>query len=146
MLERLPKELSNMEEFNPPRITPSIREMSYIGIFPMESHFARLIEHLPRLDQLYVQIAPRSNILDDAEKMKEVDTEDLWMERNRCYAILIRDLLNPPPHHKAKYLTRFESGDAAGDLEAWNRGVEHVNRAGSNWRVQSDGVFMRQDE
>lgn len=116
--------------------------MSYIGIFPMSSHFSFLTNHFPRLDSLYVQLVPRNNILQNPHKMVQVEMEDLWMERNSCYALLMRELFNAPPVGNYKELQVFESGDAA-DTDAWNMAVEYVKRAGNGWQVASEGVFVR---
>ncbi len=123
-------------------ISPTIREMSYIGMFPMLRHFCALTEHLPRLDRLFVQLVPRNDILQNATKMVQVESEDLWMERNASYASLMRELFNTPPSENYKYLQIFESGDAA-DRDAWQLAVEYVKRAGEGWRVGGDGVLVR---
>jgi hypothetical protein len=125
-----------------PFISPTVREMSYIALFPMSSHFGSLTTKLPRLDSLYVQIVPRNEILQDSSKMTEVEPEDLWMERNSCYALLMRELFNVPPVQNYKYLQSFESGDAA-DKDAWLMAVEYVKRAGNGWKVAGEGVFVR---
>ncbi|KAF8858873.1 hypothetical protein BDZ45DRAFT_689687 [Acephala macrosclerotiorum] len=123
-------------------ISPTIRDMSYIGIFPISSHFNCLVNHFPRLDRLYTQLVPRSEILQDRTKMSQVEAEDLWMERNGSYANLMRELFNAPPVNNYRYLKVFESGDAA-DRDAWNMAVEYVKRAGNGWEVAGDGVFTR---
>jgi hypothetical protein len=128
-----------------PLISPTIREMSYIALFPTVSHFSSLTRHLPRLDSLYVQLVPRNNILDVPSKMAQVEMQDLWMERNSCYALLMRELFNAPPIQNYKYLKVFESGDAA-DADAWHMAVEYVKRAGNGWKVAGDGVFVRDPE
>ena len=74
--------------------------------------------------------------------MVQVEMEDLWMERNSCYALLMRELFNAPPVKNYKYLEVFESGDAA-DTDAWHMAVEYVKRAGNGWKVAGDGVFVR---
>jgi hypothetical protein len=74
--------------------------------------------------------------------MAQVEAEDLWMERNSCYALLMRELFNIPPPGNYKYLEEFESGDAA-DRDAWDMAVEYVKRATDEWKVASDGVFVR---
>ena len=98
-------------------ISRTIRDFSYIGMFPMVSHFSALTKNLPRLDNLYVQLVPKNNILNNPKKMTQVEAGDLWLERNSCYAILMRELFNAPPLMNFKYLQVFESGDAA-DEEA----------------------------
>jgi len=85
----------------------------------MQTHFAALTRNCPRLNRLYVQLVPRNEILQDSSKMKQVEAEDLWMERNSCYALLMRELFNTPPIGNYKYLQEFESGDAA-DKDAWD--------------------------
>lgn len=109
----------------------------------MASHFGSLTRHLPRLDSLYVQLVPRNNILETPSKMVQVEVEHLWMERNSCYALLMRELFNTPPMINYKYLRVFESGDAA-DADAWHMAVEFVKRAGNGWKVARDGVFVRE--
>lgn len=128
---------------NEPYISSTIRDFSYIAIFPMVSHFNSLIMHLPRIDRLYVQLVPRPlDVLEDPEKMEMVDSEDLWMERNSCYAILMRELFNSPPLLNYRSLEVFESGDAA-DTDAWQMAVEYVKRAGNGWKIASEGVLTR---
>lgn len=124
------------------QISPTIREMSYIGMFPMTSHFRVLTEHLPRLDQLYVQLVPRNEILYNASKMVQVQSDDLWMERNGSYAALMQELFNTSPSPNYQNLKIFESGDAA-DRDAWLMAVEYVKRAAIGWKVAGDGVFVR---
>jgi hypothetical protein len=108
----------------------------------MQTHFAALTANCPRLNRLYVQLVPRNEILQDSNKMKQVEAEDLWMERNSCYALLMRELFNAPPVGNYKYLQEFESGDAA-DKDAWDMAVEYVKRAANGWKVASEGVFVR---
>jgi hypothetical protein len=74
--------------------------------------------------------------------MQQVEAEDLWMERNSCYALLMRELFNAPPTQNYKFLQVFESGDAA-DTDAWHMAVEYVKRAANGWKVAQEGVFVR---
>jgi hypothetical protein len=74
--------------------------------------------------------------------MEQVESENLWMERNSCYALLMRELFNSPPILNYRYLEVFESGDAA-DTDAWHMAVEYVKRAENGWKVAGDGVFIR---
>ncbi|EPE27347.1 hypothetical protein GLAREA_03262 [Glarea lozoyensis ATCC 20868] len=124
-------------------ISPTISDMSYIGIFPMERHFRSLTDNLPRLDKLFVQLVPRNDILNQASKMVQVEAEDLWMERNSCYASVVRQLFNSPSRGNYKHLQVFESGDAA-DRDAWLMAVEYIKRAGKGWEIASEGVFVRE--
>ena len=54
----------------------------------------------------------------------------------------MRELFNTPPIGNYKYLQEFESGDAA-DKDAWDMAVEYVKRAANDWKVASEGVFVR---
>jgi hypothetical protein len=123
-------------------IRPGIKDFEYICIFPMASHFSRLSSALPRLDRLYIQLVPRNGILENKRQMKGIEPEDLWMERNNCYALLMRELFSQPPEGNYRHLKIFESGDAA-DKDAWAMAVEFIKRAGSEWRVESDGVLVK---
>jgi hypothetical protein len=108
----------------------------------MSTHLSSLSNNLPRLDNLYVQLVPRNDILENPSRMAQIEMEDLWMERNSCYALLMREIFNAPPTKNYRYLKVFESGDAA-DTDAWHMAVEYVKRAGNGWTVPSDGVFVR---
>ncbi|TVY32216.1 hypothetical protein LOCC1_G007745 [Lachnellula occidentalis] len=125
-------------------ISPTIKTMNYIAIFPLQTHFAALVDNLPSLDRVYVQLVPHKNVLDDPERMADVEHTDLWMERNNCYAHMVRELFGAPPTRNYKYLQQFESGDSA-DQDAWLMAVEYVKRAG-NWNVAGEGIFSRNSE
>ncbi|KAK7744675.1 hypothetical protein SLS53_003564 [Cytospora paraplurivora] len=58
-----------------PLIPPSVRELSYVAIFPLSSHFNTLVQNLPRIDRLFVQLVPRNDILDDRREMEHLDME-----------------------------------------------------------------------
>ncbi|KAK3986750.1 hypothetical protein QBC44DRAFT_311019 [Cladorrhinum sp. PSN332] len=146
-----------------PLVPPSLTAMSYVAIFPLSSHFNTLVDHLPALDKLYVQIVPQNDILWDPVEMDHVSPADLWMERNSCYGHIMRqiiahdageltslpnnpstglyDISNEPPHNWS-CLREFESGDAA-DEEAWELAVRWVEASGTGWRVEREGVFVK---
>lgn len=111
-------------------------------MFPMQLHLAKLTDNIPRLDRLYIQLVPRNDILNDPQKMEMVEPNDLWLERNQCYAQIMRQLFTSPPAGNYKHLKVFESGDAA-DADAWKMAVEYVKRAGIPWHVVRDGVFEK---
>jgi hypothetical protein len=123
-------------------ISPTIRDFSYVSIFPMANHFRFITENFPRLNRIYVQLVPRNEILQMPRKMNQVSPEDLWMERNSCYAALMRELFDTPSMQNFKLLEVFESGDAA-DRDAWNMAVEFVKRMAGKWEVAGDGIFVR---
>ncbi|KAJ3938407.1 uncharacterized protein N0V96_011656 [Colletotrichum fioriniae] len=140
--------LLGAEEFpnDEPMISPSIRDLSYVGIFSLSSHFNTLVQNIPRLDRLFVQLVPRNDILSDPDEMRNVDLADLWMERNTAYSMLFRELFNPSPDSPWLELSVFESGDAA-DKEAWDMAVQFVQFSGvQGWRVAGEGVFAREGD
>ncbi|GKT44828.1 uncharacterized protein ColSpa_05009 [Colletotrichum spaethianum] len=140
--------LLGAEEFpnDEPMIAPSIRDLSYVGIFPLSSHFNTLVQNIPRLDRLFVQLVPRNDILQDVDEIRNVDLADLWMERNTSYSMLFRELFDPDDGSPWLDLMVFESGDAA-DKEAWEMAVQFVQFSGvQGWKVESEGVFVRDGE
>jgi len=120
----------------------TIRDMEYIAMFPLANHFEKLTVNCPRLDRLYTQFVPRNDILEREEVIENIEEDDLWGERNTCYALLMRELFNYPPLDSYRYLKEFESGDCA-DENAWKMAVEYVKRAGGGWRVEREGVFVK---
>jgi len=126
-------------------IPPTVRDFSYIAIFPTSTHFQKVTRHCPRLDRLYTQFVPRNDILKDPQAMQYLDPNDMWLERNSSYAYIMRELFNSPPTGNYCYLREFESGDAA-DVDAWEMAVEYVKRAGGGWRVEKPGVFVKDME
>ncbi|OLN86455.1 hypothetical protein CCHL11_06338 [Colletotrichum chlorophyti] len=137
--------LLGAEEFpnDEPLVPPTVRDFSYVAIFPLSTHFNTLIMNIPRLDRLFVQLVPRNDILQDADEMRNIEISDLWMERNTAYSMLFRELFDPDPDSPWLELKTFESGDAA-DREAWEMAVQFVQFSGvQGWRVESEGVFVR---
>jgi hypothetical protein len=126
-------------------IPSTIRDFSYIAMFPTSTHFHKVTRRCPRLDRLYTQFVPRNDILEDPVAMKYLDPNDMWLERNSCYAYIMRELFHSPPQDNYRYLREFESGDAA-DIDAWEMAVEYVKRAGGGWRVEKPGVFVKDTE
>ncbi|KAF9880642.1 F-box domain-containing protein [Colletotrichum karsti] len=140
--------LFGAEEFpnDEPLVAPSIRDFSYVAIFPLSSHFNTLVQNIVPLDRLFVQLVPRNDILQDADEMRNVDISDLWMERNTSYSMLFRELFDPEPGSPWLQLRTFESGDAA-DREAWEMAVQFVQFSGvQGWKVEGEGVFVREDK
>lgn len=141
---------------NVPLLPPTIIDFNYIAIFPLSSHFEVLLQHLPKLDRLFVQLTPRpgNRILEDEDEMKYIDPADLWMERNTSYSSLMRELTfvaDPDPDVDVdpgnwETLRVFESGDAA-DQEAWEIAVKFLERnARRGWKVEREGVFVKCDD
>lgn len=125
------------------RLLPSsVRDLSYVALFPTSQHFHQLAAHCPRLDRFYTQFVPRDDILQDPDIMSHLDPNDLWMERNSCYAFVMRELFSAPPSGNYTFLKEFESGDHA-DEDAWEMAVEYVRRAGRGWKIERRGVFVK---
>ncbi|KAJ9144923.1 F-box domain-containing protein [Pleurostoma richardsiae] len=140
--------LLGSEEYpNDVGLVPStVRSLSYVGIFPLSSHFNTLVQHLPRVDRLFVQLVPRNDILKDRDEMKHIDPSDLWMERNTCYSLLMRELFDNTQRGNWAYLRELESGDAA-DRETWHMGVQYLRVSGGRgWRVEREGVLIKRDD
>lgn len=136
---------------NKPIFPSTVTSFAYVAIFPLSGHFSTLIEKLPRVDRLFVQLVPRNDILRDKDEMRLVQPSDLWMERNSCYSKIMQELLttndlwSPGPAAQSwRQLRVFESGDAA-DKEAWNLAVQYVHAASGAWRIESEGIFVRND-
>jgi hypothetical protein len=135
-----------------PLIPNTVKSMAYVGIFPLSSHFNTLVQHLPRLEKLFVQLVPRDrDLLTSKEEMRSINPSDLWMERNTCYSHILRELFrgDDASGSKAdgnwKCLKEFESGDAA-DREAWDMAVNHVLKARTAWTVEREGVFVKRPQ
>lgn len=149
--------LLGCEEFpnDEPLIPRTVRSLSYVAIFPLSSHFNSLVRHLPPLDRIFVQLVPRNDILEDPDEMRNIQMGDLWMERNTCYGLIMRELFADPDTDSDdddsdagrpngwKELSVFESGDAA-DREAWEMACTYVRMSGAPWSVVGDGVLVRQ--
>ena len=149
-----------------PLVPPSVVDFSYVAIFPLSAHFETLMQNLPRVDRLFVQLTPAkgSSLLDDKEEMHHIDLADLWMERNTSYSYLMRELTTQPPdvapgnpndniepgnsNNRDNWaaLRVFESGDAA-DKEAWGMSVEYLRNSGSHsWKIEREGVLVKQED
>ncbi|KAI1808797.1 hypothetical protein F4811DRAFT_498930 [Daldinia bambusicola] len=135
-----------------PLIPPSIFDFNYIAIFPLSSHVEILIQNLPRLDRLFVQLSPKpeNRILEEKDEMRHIDPADLWMERNTAYNSLVRELTfaaDPAARPRNWALLRvFESGDSE-DHEAWDTTVKFVEHSGARgWNVERPGIFVKKDE
>ena len=155
--------LLGSEEFpnDVPLLPPTVVSFSYVAIFPLSSHFNTLVRALPPINKLFVQLVPRNDILQDPDEMRHVVASDLWLERNSCYSMVMRELLSSAMHGEAgeeffdetagpsgvyarnwRNLREFESGDAA-DKDAWDMAVQYVQVSRTGWRVERDGVFVK---
>ncbi|KAI0521953.1 hypothetical protein F5B22DRAFT_594836 [Xylaria bambusicola] len=140
--------LLGCEEYpnNVPLIPPSVVDFNYIAIFPLASHFQMLLEHLPRINRLFVQLQarPESGILENGDEMRHIDPNDLWLERDTSYTVLMRELiLSDNPRANWRLLRNFESGDFI-DSEAWELITQIFERSETKeWTVERPGVFTR---
>lgn len=126
-------------------VPPSVRDLSYVAIFPLSGHFATLVDFLPPLDRLFVQIVPRNDILQDRHEMAHLDIHDLWAERNTSYVRIMPMLFDGSDDAgNWRHLEEFETGDAA-DRESWEMAVDYVSTMEqfAKWRVEREGVFAR---
>lgn len=124
----------------------TIQALSYVGIFPLADHVRLLVENLPPIERLFVQLVPRNDILKDRRQMKGLDMDDLWAERDSAYAHIIsriRGGVVGGSQDNWRYLREFESGDVA-DEEAW--GLVGQILASPEWHLIREGVFNRDSE
>jgi hypothetical protein len=121
---------------SPCLLPPTVRSLAYVAIFPLALHFRKLTRHLPRLDRLFVQLAPRNDILRDPAEMDHVQPADLWLERQECYeSILFRLAHAPPaaPPHGGQLPLQPPSGaldDGGDDSDDFN-----ILREARNWSL-----------
>lgn len=122
-------------------VPTTVQALSYVGIFPLADHVRLLVENLPRIERLFVQLVPRNDILKDRRQMKGLDMDDLWAERDSAYAhIIARIRSGASQEGNWRYLREFESGDV-GEEEAWE--VVGQILASPEWRLVKEGVFQR---
>ncbi|KAI0402573.1 hypothetical protein F4802DRAFT_352181 [Xylaria palmicola] len=127
-------------------IPQTIVDFNYIAVFPLSSHITVLVENLPRIRRLFVQLSPKpgSGILENTDEMKYIDPADLWMERDMSYRNLMNHLtFTNDLHINWGLLQVFESGDTA-DKEVWEMAVQYLDRDGvQDWRAMREGVFVK---
>ncbi|KAI3333223.1 hypothetical protein F4824DRAFT_513368 [Ustulina deusta] len=140
--------LLGCEEFpnDVPLIPQTVVDFNYIAIFPLAFHFEILLEHLPRIDRLFVQLTPKpeNGILENRDEMRHIDPSDLWLERDTSYTVLMRELmLAATPRTNWSLLRVFESGDVV-DREAWEMIVQLFERTETKeWKVERPGVLTK---
>lgn len=140
-------------------IPPTVSDFNYVGIFPLSSHFGTLVQHLPRVRRLFVQLVPRNDILRDRKEMEHLDMDDLWAERNRSYESIVPKLFgsggagavgggngggDADPPGNWEYLQEFESGDAV-DFDRWELAVDFMAMGFSDWTMEREGVFVKRE-
>lgn len=144
-------------------LPPTITDLSYVGIFPLASHFHTLVQHLPPLRRLFVQLVPQNDILQDRKEMEHLDMDDLWLERNRSYQEIMPRLfggdwnIEALPHGGLavhdhghvltdvgnwKHLQVFETGDAL-DMDAWELAFNYAREESGEWDMDRAGRFVR---
>ncbi|PSR85884.1 F-box domain-containing protein [Coniella lustricola] len=126
-------------------IPATVRELSYVAIFPLSVHVHTLVKCLPRIDRLFIQLVPQNNMLNDRREMAHLDMHDLWLERNSSYTDIMTRLFDiSNGQGNWKYLDEFESGDTA-DAEYWDTMVLFVesNSRRASWRISRTGLITR---
>lgn len=132
--------------------TNTIVEISYIGIFPLSTHFITLVQHLPPLERLYVQLVPRNNILNDRKEMEHLDMDDLWSERDRCYEAVVPKLFGDVADPMGamsemgnwRSLKEFETGDTM-DSDVWGMAIKYAAMGFGQWRMEGEGRFVKRE-
>lgn len=113
-----------------PLIPPSVEDFNYIAVFPLSSHFATLVRHLPRVKRLYVQLAPLEGgraFLDDRREMAQIDPADLWMERDMSYGFVVRKMVAA-----ANAATAAAEAIAAADQDSGHHGSGYATDSDDN--------------
>lgn len=79
--------LLGAEEFpnDEPLVPSTVRDLSYVGIFPLSTHFNTLVQNLPRIDRLFVQLVPRNDILKDKKEMGKHHPSPFTCPRLSCF-------------------------------------------------------------
>ncbi|KAL2158259.1 hypothetical protein VTH06DRAFT_4580 [Thermothelomyces fergusii] len=103
----------------------TVTSLSYIAIFPVATHFRLLVDRLPCIDSLYLQLVPRNNILLDEREMDHVNASDLWLERNSCYQLAMQHMLAPVAVVSNSNLNN-DTDTVDGDDQETETGVPHV--------------------
>ncbi|KAK4104436.1 hypothetical protein N658DRAFT_492537 [Parathielavia hyrcaniae] len=131
-------------------IPPTVTSLTYVAIFPAVAHFRQLVDHLPRIDHLRVQLAP----LDDAQfEMGEIDfntATSLWVGFHACYEPIFRNLLrhghkprgNPPLEPLSPNWRRLHRFEAV-DCDAQNDSPQLVQLCHAGWHSWRTGVFVK---
>ncbi|KAI0389853.1 hypothetical protein F5Y17DRAFT_462354 [Xylariaceae sp. FL0594] len=139
-----------------PLIPSTVVDFNYIAIFPYASHLYTLLDNLPRLDRLFLQVTPRpprpfDGIRDDEDQMRYTDPRDLINERDAIYEAVVQGLivepdpLTPltPSMSNWGRLRVFESGDRP-YRDLWERAVPILARSEVQaWKAAEEGVLVR---
>jgi hypothetical protein len=104
-------------------VPPTVTSIFYVAIFPLARHFYMLVDHLPRIEHLCIQVAARNDILLDKEEMDHVQPSDLWLECHSCYVPIF-----------SKLSAATEADDDGNGPDQGSHGGGFGPRLGANWR------------
>lgn len=128
---------------NQPVLPFSIRGVAYVGIFPFASHVHHLTRLFSRLDRLFVQLTPQSDLLPDRWQTAQADFMDMSVQRDQCYRVLLHELFDPQLASFHRFLKEVECGDGDSDPGAWTATAEQTtNAVGSRWRLERPGLLV----
>ncbi|KAL2758280.1 hypothetical protein ACRALDRAFT_2098754 [Sodiomyces alcalophilus JCM 7366] len=138
-----------------PLLPASIRDFTFVGIFPLYSHLTTFADALPVLDHFLVHLEPLDPaLLDDQAVIANVDRADLWLERDYCVGLLLDAFFRPG---NDRWTGRW---DALGALELPGLQVEDYDaedrpprwlaarvaqQEARNWKYMGSGLFVRVD-
>ncbi|KAI1322148.1 hypothetical protein F5Y16DRAFT_53651 [Xylariaceae sp. FL0255] len=120
-------------------IPPTVVDFSYVAVFPHATHVMQLFENLPPIERLFIQITPgpENKVFKDARAMRDVESRDLWEERDSIQG----KLLIPEVHEQSldnwNSLRVFESGDLV-SIAIWHKILLTPPRG---WNITSQGVM-----
>ncbi|KAI1258561.1 hypothetical protein F5Y18DRAFT_344135 [Xylariaceae sp. FL1019] len=126
---------------NRPLITSSIVDFGYVAVFPPASHVYTLLENVPVLDRLFLQITPDpDNYLKEDADWENIEEAELWLQRNQIYTLLVRELMADLGRRKIRV---FESGDPS-DRKVWDLTSAWFLSSGlKTWKIVQEGLFVR---
>ena len=129
----------------PTTLTPTIRSLTYIAIFPFWEHVAQLHGFLAHLRRLEVQLLPRGDLQPDPWQSGMADTLVLQYHKDLAYSNLLRHMLDAPIG-QAQCLEEIVCLDVAVDAAGWKEAVQ-TELAGitGDWKEDPDreGVFVQ---
>ncbi|MCJ1475127.1 hypothetical protein MMC13_003787 [Lambiella insularis] len=138
---------------HPRALLPStIRSLSYTAFFPFWPHFAQLLQHLPRLERLHLQLTPvgAADLLPDPWLRGVVDVAELIFQRATCYRELLDALVGEAPRGDWRALREVRVGEPDGeeghsfDVTWAPKARERVGEGRAGWRWEGGGVLRRE--
>ena len=91
----------------------TIRDVSYVGIFPFPGQIGHLTALLPHLQRLRLQLLPRADLLPDPAQRHTANTSDFESNVNTAYTLLMHRIIPRDMAPFLRFLDEVEFSDAA---------------------------------